>query len=147
MFTHILVAIDLEGSSARALEVAEGLALKLGARLTLMHATAVPPMVFESSVEAAGDLVTPVEDGAAHELRKLVTTRRGHGLRVDAVIRPEAPVEAVTAAVRETGADLVIVGTHGRHGVERLLLGSVAEVLLRQSPVPVLVVRQSPPQS
>ncbi|MGR4064745.1 MAG: universal stress protein, partial [Vulcanimicrobiaceae bacterium] len=57
------------------------------------------------------------------------------------------PSDAIAACVADVGADLIVIGSHGRSGLPRLFLGSVAEGVLRKSPVPVLVIREAPAPS
>ncbi|WP_142856259.1 universal stress protein [Salinigranum halophilum] len=97
---------------------------------------------------SSGELPT-VDDllrGAAEDAVDDAAERAGD-TGVDAVraVRVGTPHREIADYADEVGADLVVVGTHGRRGLSRALLGSVAARLLRQSPVPVLVVPQSPP--
>ena len=66
---------------------------------------------------------------------------RGRGVRVTTDARHGDPVTELVAAARETGADLIAMTTHGRSGFGRLLFGSVAEAVLRQAEIPVLIMR------
>ena len=144
MFKHILVAVDFAHSSDRALDVAAQMASESGAQLTLVAAYAVPALGYAAAEVVATDLVTPSEDAARAQMNELVAEIRKRCPRVDAYVRQGRPAEGVLATTREVGADLIVIGTHARHGVERLVLGSVAESVLRDSPVPVLVVRSPP---
>ena len=77
------------------------------------------------------------------QLRRWEATARGEGLAAKALLRTGVPHEAIVEAAREEGADLVVIGTHGRGGVDRLLLGSVADRVIRLASCPVLAVRQA----
>jgi nucleotide-binding universal stress UspA family protein len=144
MFKHILVAVDFAHSSDRALDIAAQMASESGAQLTLVAAYEVPAMAYAGAEVVATDLVTPSEDAARAQMDDLVAEVRKRWPRVDAYVRQARPAVGVLATAREVAADLIVLGTHARHGVERILLGSVAESVLRDSPVPVLVVRSTP---
>jgi len=145
----ILCPIDFSTSCERVLDVAAHVAAGEGARLTLLHVT-----------DAHGELsdvtrVTPEEGGgpvglaryardtALRELERCAAPLRAKGLTVDTAFAAGTPVAAILRAVGELGADLVVMGTHGRTGLAHVVLGSVAERVLRGSPVPVLTVRQA----
>jgi nucleotide-binding universal stress UspA family protein len=78
---------------------------------------------------------------AKEQLAAVAVKLKGRGLRADVIVRVGHPVRDVVDAARRQAADLVIMGTHGRTGLQHMLLGSVAEGVLRQAPCPVLVVR------
>ncbi|MCC6528571.1 MAG: universal stress protein [Polyangiaceae bacterium] len=141
MMKHILVAVDFAQSSERAVDVAIDLARALAARITLVHSSAVPVVAYESSAASLTDLVTPWSEARVAQMKERVADVRRRWPHVDGLVREEPPIEGVLATAREVAADLIVVGTHARHGVERLLLGSIAEGILRDAPVPVLVVR------
>lgn len=131
---HILVATDFGAASERATDTAVGFAERFGAKLTLLHVFElvypypVPPPP-ELRIDAQRDL-----DAAAAKLR-------ARGVQVATMMREgeEAWREIVEAATA-SHADLVIVGSHGRRGLPRFMLGSVAEKVVRVAPMPVLTV-------
>jgi len=142
-FRHILVPIDFSPCSLRALTLARQLAGRFGSRLTLLHVVEqvvlpsfyIPgaPGVFPHNVEA-------LEGSAEKELRQLMeTTPEGEPevpFEVRVISAPAAQGIAETAT--EAGCDLIVLATHGLTGVERLILGSTAERVVRRSPCPVL---------
>lgn len=144
MYQRILVPIDGSRTSARGLEEAIGLARGLGARLRLVR-------VLEelSYSPGASNELLPLARASAEEL--LDAGRRQAelaGLAVQTVLlaaHPEGLAELLLAQARHWQADLLVLGSHGRRGVRRLLLGSTAEQLARLSPLPVLLVRGIPP--
>jgi nucleotide-binding universal stress UspA family protein len=97
------------------------------------HATAVA-----DAADATLHALTVGDDDAP--ARRAADSARAAGVPATVAVRPGTPDEAIVSYVGERGVDLVTVGTHGRTGVERVLLGSVAERVLRTAPVPVLVV-------
>ena len=80
---------------------------------------------------------------AEEYLAPIATELRAKGVRTTTMVRRGEPVEEILAGVREAGADLIAMTTHGRSGLGRLLFGSVAEAVLRQSEVPVFLMRQT----
>jgi nucleotide-binding universal stress UspA family protein len=138
VFKHVLAATDLSDASAPALELAVSLAREAGARLTVVHACEIP--VFPEGIPPV-DWVTPVTAAAGARLDALVGGLRGRVGEARAVLEVGAPWEVILAAAAKAGADLVVVGTHGRRGLAHAMLGSVAERVVRLSPVPVLTVR------
>ena len=138
----ILCPLDFSPGSAQALRLAIGLAREQGARLPLMHVWYVPQtglgdFPFPRSV-AAQIVVQATEalDTAAQEARaagvKVVTSQ---------VVQGVPGWTVVDALNRDPAIDLVVVGTHGRTGLARVLIGSVAEYIVRHAPCPVLVAR------
>ncbi len=141
----ILCAIDFGESSRSALERAAELAGSFGADLTLVHVWKGPRSVSERIARGAGGL-TP-ELGA--ELGRKLEGWKGEaerisGRAVKTAIVSGAPAAEITRLAQEEKADLVVVGTHGRTGLQRAVLGSVAEAIVRHAPCPVLVARPPP---
>ena len=134
----ILFPTDFSDHSERALELARALARDYGARLVLLHVAAPPELASEAA------LVFRVWFEQAELKRKLRRLVAAH-----ANLRPEHCFEQGDAAAeilrvaREERADLIVMGTHGRTGLGRLLMGSVAEQVLRRAPCPVLTVKKS----
>ena len=89
------------------------------------------------------DLLTPVQDLASSLLEEALASLRAHFSSADASLRTGVPADEILAVAAEVRADLIVMGTHGRRGFSHLLMGSVAERVVRTSPIPVLTVRQS----
>jgi universal stress protein A len=140
VFEHILLATDLTDVSAEAQEKAAALAVAFEARLTVVHVCEPPAFAVAGASVTGSDLVGPSGDGARAELDRIVWRLRGRTIRADGVLRFGVPWEHVVAVAREVGADLIVTGTHGRHGVAHALHGSVAEKLVQESGIPVLAV-------
>jgi nucleotide-binding universal stress UspA family protein len=83
---------------------------------------------------------------AVEYLAPIAAELRARGVRVETGVRRGQPVDEILAAVRESGADMVAMTTHGRGGLNRLLFGSVAEGVLRRAEVPVFLMRQTAAQ-
>jgi nucleotide-binding universal stress UspA family protein len=86
-------------------------------------------------------MVASIQGAAQAELDALMGRKRTAGIEVDAHIKNGSPSEAVLEAVKQFGADLVVMGSHGAGALERALLGGVASKVVRLSPVPVITVR------
>jgi nucleotide-binding universal stress UspA family protein len=128
----VLVATDFSLCSLNALGHAEELARKLDAEILLLHVEAVP---------VAGSEMADVTHAAAErELARTADRLRHHRLRVRTLLRTGSVDEEILETAATERASLIVMGTHGRKGVARLLLGSVAERVLRGAPCPVLTV-------
>ncbi len=137
----LLVPVDFSDTSEVALDYAFGLAHSLGARLVVMHAYELPIYGFpDGALVASADVAARVMQGAQVGLEGITARYRDRDVRLDTVLRHGVPWEEATAVAEEVGADLIVIGTHGRRGVARALLGSVAEKILRTSTLPVLTV-------
>jgi universal stress protein A len=133
---QILVPVDYSPCSKKALEYAVPFAKQFDAELILLHVLqTTPPMLEMPPVD-----VETVED-AKKELDELQETLQD-AVRSSKVLRLGSPHIEIIAAAKELGSDLIILSTHGRSGLERVLLGSTAEKVVRHAGCPVLVVRE-----
>ncbi len=137
-FHHILVPIDFSEASNRALDLGLELAEKFGSKLTLVHAYDIPVMYSQGVYWP----IEPLEVEAKQELDAVRAGARARHGATDAVVGQGPPWERILEVARERGVDLIVMGTHGRRGVSRALLGSQAERVVRLSPVPVLTVSE-----
>ena len=135
----ILVATDGSPASSAASSEAIELALRLGARLIVMNVVNVPELTSAGAI-FPGTLTGAREDAEAIA-REVVEGARRSGVSATYLTWEGVPGEAIVAAADAEAADLVIVGTHGRSVIGRLLLGSVSEYVVRHARVPVMVVR------
>jgi nucleotide-binding universal stress UspA family protein len=139
-FKSILVPVDFGDASRHALEVAVDLATQYRGSLTLVHTWEVPLYAYGGLELSAIDLLTPIRETAQKYLDEMLVDLKKTVPEARAVLRRGAPWREILAAIEEASPDLVVMGTHGRKGVERFVLGSVAEKIVRTSPVPVLTV-------
>lgn len=146
MFKKILVPVDGSAPSRAGLERAIALAKGQGARLRLVHVVddaAVLQGGIEPSINV-GELLDLLKKDGRRILGTAEAAARKRGVSADAVLR-ESPLGRVAdQIVREatrSRADLIVMGTHGRRGLGRLVMGSDAESVLRESRVPVLLVK------
>jgi nucleotide-binding universal stress UspA family protein len=139
---RILVPLDGSTLSEGVLRVVEGLAgpFDLGVDL-LQVIEPIPSRAMIELAPAARDLLDLRPAEATRYLEKVAARLESKGLRVRTEVRPGLAVDAITGFARETGAGLIAMTTHGRSGLGRLLLGSVAERVLRSAHVPVLLWR------
>ena len=140
---HILCPIDFSEVSAHALEQACVLAQRSGARLTVMHVfLSVMPGTGLSAVDAVTSQVIEPADLKALQDRVGAAARAAvdAGVKVDILVIGGAPVARILDRAASSGADLIVMGTHGTSGVQHLILGSVTEKVLRKAPCPVLTV-------
>lgn len=142
-FRSILVPVDYSEASRRALELA--LTLDDAAKLTVIHVWDRPAYVGDSTVTHADgsrrSLAELIREGAEREMNEFlsqVTVPAGRGFEHHLISGD--PVTAILAEASKGGYDVLVVGTNGRTGMTRLLLGSVTEKLIRLAPIPVLTV-------
>ncbi|APS00219.1 universal stress protein [Pajaroellobacter abortibovis] len=140
----ILVATDFSEISDRALTYAAELAEKFNARIVLLHAYEIPVFSFpDGAVVATVDIISKLTNSANNALQKSAQQIAQKGIAIEALLREGPPAEEVNRAVAEVEADLIVIGTHGRRGIARALLGSVAEKIIHISSRPVLVIHEA----
>lgn len=135
----ILVPIDFSTCAEHALDYACGLADKLGSTIHLVNAigAALP----ELSIAVTDSMIETLRTGAMAKLDQLATRPFPTAKFGRSIIELGDARDAILKAAEAVDAELIVIGSHGRRGVSRMLLGSVAEHVLRRAPCPVLVVR------
>ena len=133
---HILVPVDFSQDSEEAVGCAIGLAQQFQARLTLLHAIYVPEAA-EVNLAAYLDKIQSESDQLMAACRKRVEDA---GVTVDSLVVRGVPSHRITETAQEQQADLIVMGTHGRTGLRHMLIGSVAERVVRHASCPVMVV-------
>lgn len=141
--SRVLVATDLSPASTAAVRKAIAIARENGSTLLLAHAYQPPSLVLEGYVppvtyEKWDD---SVREDVRMKMQPFLDEAEKAGVAAEAVILSGTPNEAITEAAREAHADLVVVGTHGRTGMPRFFLGSVAARVVSSAPCPVMTVR------
>jgi len=151
MFKRILIPVDGSQTSTAALVAALQMARETSASVRLVHA--VNEMAYLGGIDPYGtysaDLAGMMREGGAKVLTDAMAIAQSAGVEVSQVLLDEPGKrlgEVVAEAARLWNADLIVVGSHGRRGLGRVLLGSGAEQILRQAEVPVLVIRGAKPQ-
>ena len=144
-FETVVIATDGSESVTRAVDVALDLAVRFDSAVHALY------VLDEEEITSSPERVRAEMQTALQERggEAIVDVQRrageaGVGRTVTAVVREGRPADEIVAYARETDADMVAMGTRGRHGENQFLIGSVAERVVRTCPVPVLTVRQLP---
>ncbi len=145
LFYRIVVPTDFSTCAEEAWGLAQRLAAAFGSELVLVHVL-VEASLFEEgpfSMDRTRHVYEAARKWAEESLEEWAGKARGKGLTVRPVLRTGVPYREVVAVATDELADLVLMGTHGRGGINRALLGSVADRVIRLAPCPVLTVRES----
>ncbi len=140
----ILHPTDFSERSAYAFKVACSLARDYGARLVLAHVKS-PPVVYGGELAAMPPEPPEVRQRVYEQLCQVRPA--DPGIQVEHVVKEGAPAEEIICLAQESHSDVIVMGTHGRTGLGRVLMGSVAEEVLRKAPCPVLTVKAPLPEA
>lgn len=144
MFRHILVALDGSDCAHKALDLAVNLAKEQGARCTVCTVVDVVRAA-ASMTFATGDIVNEwiatLNEDARHIERAAIEKYANSGVAIETVVLEGSPAAALIDVAKREGADLIVMGSHGRTGLKRLWLGSVAELVVQEATTPILIVR------
>jgi universal stress protein A len=138
-FRTILVPVDFSDCSQSAFEVARALARDHGARLVVLHVPTPPPFVTPGELEKALERHSGYRDELMDDLRRLYPADGSAG--VDYRLQDGSPPTEILCFADEAECDLIVMGTHGRTGLAQLLLGSVAEKVVRKAKCPAITVK------
>jgi nucleotide-binding universal stress UspA family protein len=140
-FKRILIAVDESAFAARAADVGIELAKALKAEMAFIHA--VDPSIARaaSKIEESADKLIAMAEQEAKNLLSAFRERAGASPAALEFLEIGKPATKIVEGAKSWPADLIVIGSHGRGGLERLLLGSVAESVVRHASCPVLVVR------
>ena len=142
MIKKILCAIDRSPSSLQAFGYAIALAKWQRARLNLLEVIEEAPPPGVSRAPKSDGVPNETRTALERDLRRVLTARRASDVKVEIFMRKGNVVQEILAQAKASRSDLVVTGSHGRGGVQRLVLGSVAEKVLRLATCPVLTVRR-----
>jgi nucleotide-binding universal stress UspA family protein len=139
---RILCPVDFSPTSDRAAVYAVGLAHQLGASVRFFHAWEIPPSypLPEGALMFGADVMGMIETESKKRMDACVGQHRDAGVPVEGIVVEGYAADRIVQAATGGAVDLVVMGTHGRRGFAHALLGSVAERVVRTSPVPVLTV-------
>jgi nucleotide-binding universal stress UspA family protein len=138
---NILVPIDFGDASNAALDFAVDLVEGTDAKVYVLHTFEVPIVGLPDAIATAtAELTSRIVDAAQRALDDAAARYKDRKVRVKTLLKRGDAREVILAQAREVDADLICIGTHGRRGIARALIGSVAESVVRTSPVPVLTV-------
>ena len=158
MYAHLLVPLDGSAAAEAALPHAQALAERFGARVTVLRVTVAPETLIAQTAAGApglpeaGPLLDPTpvveaeQQQAATYLSRVADDLRARGLSDVNTEQPEGDAaETIVQRARELGVELIVMTTHGRGGLGRLVFGSVADAVLRHTACPVLLIRIEEP--
>ena len=148
MYKQILVALDGSEFAEKIVPYVEALAKQFGSSVTLVRAT-MPAMALIAEMSGAGQAPmmdpTPILEAERQEtetyLSAMADRLKAEGIAADYKHPEGTPAEVILELARQPGVDLIAMTTHGRGGLQRAVLGSVADAVLRHAPCPVLLVR------
>ena len=139
---NILVPTDLSAGAEEALDYACELARQFGATVHLLNVISIPALgVPELGVAMASTVIDSIIKDNEEALHALAAKKCLHASIGQILLRTGDARDVINNAAKELHADLIVMGTHGRRGVSRALLGSVTETVVRTAPCPVLTVR------
>ncbi|MCJ8162766.1 MULTISPECIES: universal stress protein [Acinetobacter] len=144
-YQNILVPVDGSETSFAAVKQAAELAKAFGSKITVVQVLALDPYIAAEYITAAqtNDLIERARTSIQATLEEAKAKFSAEGLQVEArLLEGQVIHQEIINAAKETNADLIVIGSHGRTGLKKLFLGSVAQNILGDTGVPVLVVRQ-----
>jgi nucleotide-binding universal stress UspA family protein len=143
---RVLFATDFSPSAKAAARLAVEIATRFDAELHIVHVYGMPGLALpDGTFYAAPDYAAKVAQSAQEALDAEVRSHTGLRIQVKGHLKMEEPYRGILEAAKETGASLIVMGTHGRRGLPRWLMGSVAERVVRSATVPVLTVHAPEP--
>lgn len=147
-YKHILVPIDDSPTSYAAIEHAKTLAQAFDSQVTIISVLSIDPMVgvdFYKVLPSITEYVLAAEKNAQEHLNEVQITFDNCGITTNTkIIRELSPAAGILTAADESSADLIIMGSHGRKGFKKFVLGSVAQEVLSLSTLPVMVIKNNP---
>ena len=140
---HLLVPVDFSAASKQALDYAVGVARTCGAKLTLLHVVELPSYLTDG--HAPAHVTTALRDhmqgSAQQELARLLPEGAGTPVEIARQVAVGVPHQKILEIAAAERVDWIVMATHGRTGLSHLVMGSVAERVLRTAPCPVLTLR------
>jgi universal stress protein A len=144
-YKRILCPVDFDEFSKAALNEAAALASSCGATIHVLHVVPATPALDEAATGglAVGEVYEPQMRVAREQLERMLAALPPE-VRLESTIEFGSPAAIILNTQLKPGVDLIVMTTHGRRGLTHLVLGSVAETVVRESRVPVLTIRPSP---
>ena len=145
LFYRIVVPTDFSECAEEAWSLAQRVAAASGAELVLVHVLVEAPLFNEGpfTMDSARKVYEAARTWGQESLDAWMSQAQAKGLTARVALRTGVPYREIVDLVTDERADLVVIGTHGRGGIDRALLGSVADRVVRLAPCPVLTVRAS----
>jgi nucleotide-binding universal stress UspA family protein len=157
MYQRILVALEGSDLAERVLPYVESLAIQFGSTIVLLRTVAPPGAIIAGPGAGADPVAEPIVDAtsiveaerqeATSYLRSVAQRFWDAGVETELDVPEGRPAPTIVGRSTELGIDLIVMTTHGRSGLGRLVLGSVADAVLRHAPCPILLVRASMTES
>ena len=141
-FRRILSPVDFDDNSLAALGVAAQIARENDGTVLLFHV--VPMIIAPAAMPVYVDIYTSQEAAAKEKLR-LIAAKQLQGIKYELLTQMGEPASAIIRTAKRSAADVIVMASHGRRGFSRVMLGSVAEMVLREASCPVLCVRRGEP--
>jgi nucleotide-binding universal stress UspA family protein len=145
---RILVPVDFSPTSDSAIEYAQALAARFEATIELLHVIEDPVTSGawepDASYLTIPELIESLVDAAGRRLGEIKARLAADDLAVETRVLTGVPARGIVATAQSEGCDLIVMGTHGRTGLSHMLMGSVAERVIRTASCPVLTVRYRP---
>ena len=142
-FRHILAPTDFSEYSKQAVVAALELARRFGAKLTILHVVELPPYPVEGYVPPAvnATFLDDLERQATQDLAQLVPEAEANNVEVVRLVAVGSPYRTIIDTAEAAQVDLIVMATAGRSGFSRLIMGSIAERVVRTATCPVLTIR------
>lgn len=141
-FKVILVPTDFGDSAELALDHAVELARTNKAHIVLLYVCPLPQLAaFDGAIVPNGDVTEAIRDAGRRGLEQSIARVKKSGVEIRSLSSVGDPRGCILDVAKEVSADLIVMGTHGRRGISRWLMGSTAEAIVRTSSIPVLTVR------
>ena len=142
MIKSILVPTDFSDFSLAAMEYAKSFSIIFNTRIYMIHVVSGFPVLATSYMDADSEtMLKDLEDAASKELNEFMNAKLPKDHNVVLVVRRGEVYSEIIKFAQEEKIDLIVLSTHGRTGLSHLLMGSVAEKVVRHSPIPVLIVK------
>src|SRR6266511_5710538 len=142
---QILAPTDFSEFSKQAVQCAYELAQKFGAKLLLLHVVELPPYPIDGFVPARTGLLEDLQRQASLDLAQVLLEAQGATVEIRRQVVVGIPYRTIVEVAAAEKVDLIVMATHGRTGLSHLVMGSVAERVVRTAPCPVLTIRPAAP--
>ena len=147
MFDKILVCLDGSSHSEQMMPYASEIAARFGARVTLLQVLQIPSSLAAASAQGAENVIEEELRRLSFEAHRyldgVATELKEKGVSVEAVVIEGTPGDAIIEYAKQSDIDLIVVATHGRKNIGRLVFGSVADHVMRHTTIPVLSMNPS----
>ncbi len=136
----ILCPVDFSDASRKAVQYAKEFALSMGSSVSLLNVVEPRPMAVDITLNYI-PFEEDLEHAANEDMQRVLEEFQLAGLKAESSIEIGNPSDVILDKARELNVNLIILGSHGKTGLSRLLMGSVAEMVVRKAPCPVLIVK------